>query len=104
MMEAAVVHEGDLSNGSIGNINISDVGEDISKVIVDAKSSTMRFYATNNPSNMPMAIFLDVQAGQTVTKTANEFVAAVGFGNGNSFLNVQNIGGNQGSWKITFEK
>lgn len=104
VMEAAVVHEGDLSNGSIANINISDVGDDVLKVIVEAKSSTMRFYATNNPSNAPGGVFLDVPAGQTISKTANEFVAAVGFGNGNSFLNVQNIGGNEGSWKITFEK
>lgn len=105
VMDAVVIQEGSLAPGGIANISISSIDDSgLSKIIIEAKNSTMRFYATNNPNNGPGSAFIDVQAGHTESKTPIEFAALVGFGNGNGYLNVQNIGGVQGEWKISFEK
>lgn len=107
VMDAAVVQEGDLNAGQLANINLNGIdgnGSKLTKVILEASGNTMRFYATNNPGNGSGGVFIDVTNGQTITKTPVEFAAQVGFGNGNSFLNVQNVGGGNGHWKITFEK
>ena len=53
-MNAAVVQDGRLANGVIFNIIVSDVGEDIYKIILEAKDSTFRFYAMSNPANNPL--------------------------------------------------
>lgn len=107
VMDAAVVQEGDLNAGQLANIDLNGIdgnGSKLTKVILEASGSTMRFYAAKNPNDGSSGVFIDVTNGQTITKTPVEFAAQVGFGNGNSFLNVQNVGGGNGHWKITFEK
>ena len=104
VMDAAIVREGDLNMGQIANIDITGLtGDQITKVIMEVAGSTMRFYATNNLNNGPGAAFIDVPSGTEATRDPNSFTAQVGFGNGNGFLNVQNVGGGQGHWKIAFE-
>jgi hypothetical protein len=104
VMDAVIIESGSLAQGQFANISIDDIDEEIEKIIVEAKDSAMRFYATNNPANGSGSAFLDVPAGGVISKTPIEFVALVGWGNGNGYLNVQNIGGVQGEWKISFEK
>lgn len=104
VMDAVVVQEGSLASGGIANITISSIDDGgLSRIVVEAKDSGMRFYATNDPNNGPGFAFLDVLPGQVMSKTPLEFAALIGWGNGNGYLNVQNIGGMQGEWKITFE-
>jgi|GEM_PF-1582212 len=104
VMDASVIKSGSLAAGMFGNIAINSIDENISKIIAEAKGSAMRYYATNNPANGAGSAFLDVQAGEVISKTPIEFAALVGWGNGNGYLNVQNIGGVQGEWRVTFEK
>ena len=49
------------------------------------------------------ALFLDVQAGQTITKTAEELITLLGLNDSNKFFNVQNVGGMNGHYKISFD-
>ncbi len=105
VMDAAIVREGDLGMGMIMNVDVNGVdGKNLTKITLEANNSPMRFYASNMPNSAPGAVFLDVPAGLIIHKTPDEFAAAVGFGNGNSYLNVQNIGGGQGHWRVTLEK
>lgn len=104
VMDAVIIESGSLPQGQIANIPVDDIDEGISKVIMEAKDSAMRYYASNSPTNGPSSAFIDVAAGSAISKTPIEFVALVGWGNGNGYLNVQNIGGVQGEWKISFEK
>lgn len=104
VMDAAVVDGGNLNVGSIANIDLSGLSEGITKITVTAQGSTMRFYASANANDAPGGVYLDVLPGQMISKTPNDFGLAVGFGNGNSYLNVQNAGGGNGDWGIVFEK
>ena len=104
VMDAAIIKSGMLAPGMFTNIAIDTIDDGIDKIIAEAKDSSMRYYATSNPTNGAGSAFLDVTAGTQVSKSAIEFAAQVGFGNGNGFLNVQNIGGVQGEWRIRFEK
>ncbi|MCG3166485.1 MAG: hypothetical protein POELPBGB_02264 [Bacteroidia bacterium] len=104
VMDAVIVESGSLGQGQIGNIPVDDIDEQIEKIILEAKDSAMRFYASNSPAGSPGSAFIDVAAGSSISKTPIEFVALVGWGNGNGYLNVQNIGGGNGEWKISFEK
>jgi hypothetical protein len=104
VMSAVIIESGSLAQGQIANIPVDDIDEQIEKVILESKDSAMRFYATNSPTSGPGSAFIDVTAGGAISKTPIEFVALIGWGNGNGYLNVQNIGGVQGEWKISFEK
>ncbi|MGE0637116.1 MAG: carboxypeptidase-like regulatory domain-containing protein [Bacteroidia bacterium] len=104
VMDAVIIKSGSLAPGQFANIQINQIDEGLEKIISEAKDSAMRYYATSNPANGAGSSFLDVPAGGVISKTPIEFAAQVGFGNGNGFLNVQNIGGVQGEWKISFEK
>ena len=104
VMDEVIIESGVLAPGQIANIPIATIDEGIEKIIVEAKDSGMRFYAANSPTGGPGSAFIDVVAGSETTKTPIEFEALVGWGNGNGYLNVQNIGGVQGEWKISFEK
>jgi hypothetical protein len=63
VMDAVIVESGSLAQGQIANISIHDIDEEIEKIIVEAKDSAMRFYATNNPANGAGSAFIDVPAG-----------------------------------------
>jgi len=104
VMNAVVVIEGDVMMGMIQNIQA--MGIDVTpttKLTLEVTGSALRFYASNSPTNPPMNPFFDVQAGQTITKTAQEFAALIGINNSNNFVNVQNIGMMQGHYKITID-
>ena len=49
------------------------------------------------------ALFVDVQAGQTITKTAEELITLLGLNDSNKFFNVQNVAGMNGHYKISFD-
>lgn len=98
-----VTKEGDLMQGSVANIDVSGVDDQkVSKVTIEATNTTMRFYGAKNPGDgNGGGAFIDVQAGQSVTKSAKDFGMQTGLGMQGNFLNVQNVGGMMGHWKIT---
>ncbi len=105
VMTTGIVREGDLMQGAVSNIEIKSIdGNKIISVTLEVTGSAMRFYAAKNPTDgNGGGMFIDVQVGQSISKTANEFASQTGIGMQGNFLNVQNIGGGQGHWKITFE-
>ncbi len=101
VMHALVVEEGDLMMMLIANINLQGNGiEPTSVITLEAMNSTMRFYSSNSPAGLPGAQFVDVQAGQIVRHTVQEFMNLVGNG---QYSNVQNVGGVMGHWRVTVE-
>lgn len=99
----SAVREGDVMMGMIMNLNVDGINATpATTVTVEVNGSALRFYASPTNNGAPGASFIDVQAGQSVTKTADEFAALVGFSDTNGFLNVQNIGAMQAHYKITF--
>lgn len=104
VMEVGALSEGNLDANKFTNISLNGVNpQNVTKVIMEAVGSPMRFYATSNPNAAPMSSWIEVPAGVVLEKTLNEFAMAVGFGNGNDYLNVQNVGVGQGHWKFTVE-
>ena len=56
------------------------------------------------PGSGPNGNVLSVNDGESVSKDPIDFANSTSFGqNGNTYLNVQNVGGNTGMWKIVFE-
>ncbi len=101
VMHALVVEEDDLMMMLIANINLQGNGIEATSVItLEAMNSTMRFYSSNSPAGLPGGQFVDVQAGQSVTHTVQEFMNLVGNG---QYSNVQNVGGVMGHWRVTVE-
>jgi len=104
VMRGVVVREGNLQQGMFVNIDTSGLdSSNVVSVVIEATGSGMRFYATASPGNGNGGGGLDVTAGSSVTKSASDFEAAVGAGNGNDFLNVQNVGMMVGHWRIEFD-
>ncbi len=101
VMRSVIVAEGDLMMMMVGNIVLgsSDVNGD-SLITIEAMNSPMRYYTSNSPAGLSVAQFFDVQAGQSVTKTVQEFINLVGQ---EQYTNVQNIGGVMGHWRVTVE-
>jgi hypothetical protein len=90
--------------GMIANINVDGIdGTSETDITIEVSGSPLRFYASNMPGGAPGGIFLDVQAGQSITKKAEEFATEIGLNDTNKFLNVQNIGTMQGHYKITID-
>lgn len=98
------VIEGDVAMGMISNINVNNInGTPQTDVTIEVTGSPLRFYASNSANGAPGGMFLDVQAGQSITKTAEELTSQLGLGNGNNFFNVQNIGAMPAHYKITID-
>lgn len=90
--------------GMIQNINVGDIkGTPQTDVTIQVTGSALRFYASSMPNGTPSGAFLDVQAGQTITKSAAELVSLLGLNDTNNFFNVQNIGAMNGHCKITLD-
>ena len=88
----------------IQNINVGDIkGTPQTDVTIEVTGSPLRFYASSMPNGTPGGAFLDVQAGQTITKSAEELVSLLGLNDTNNFFNVQNIGAMNGHYKITLD-
>ena len=97
------VREGDVMMGMIQNINVDGIkGTPETIITIEVTGSPLRFYASPTNNGTPGSAFLDVQAGQTVTKTVEELVAQLGLNDTDQFFNVQNIGAMNGHYKITF--
>ena len=105
VMEAAIVREGQFVPGKIENINMNGVDEGITKVTIEVFGTDMQVFGSNGPENGPNGNTLFVADGQVVSKNTLDFANETSFmQNGNTYLNVQNMGGNVGGWRITFEK
>jgi len=105
VMEREVVIEGYVGAGAIVNIDAGGGDDKVTmqtKVTVTVTGSALRFYASDSPNGMPGTKFIDVQAGQTITKTVHEIALLIGADDMNQFVNVQNVGAMQGHYKITF--
>lgn len=99
-----VVLEGDVAMGMIFNINVDGIkGTTATDIMIEVSGSPLRFYASTMPNGTPGGTFLDVQAGQSITKTAEEFITLLGLNDTNKYLNVQNIGAMNGHYKITLD-
>ena len=105
VMYELIIRYGDLAANAITNIDISGIdGKNIDLITVQVIGSAMKFYGSNTANAAPGVVFLEVAAGQTLVKTANEFGTAAGIGNGsNDYLNVQNSGGGQGHFTLWIE-
>lgn len=99
------VEEGQFGPGEIDNVDVSDVNGGVTKVIVEAFDTSIQVYGSSAPNGGPNGNVLGLGAGQSLTMTPDEFTNATSFmQNGNTYLNVQNTGGTNGWWRITFEK
>lgn len=107
VMEKEIVIEGNIGAGTIVNINTNDGGDDKvtmqSKVTVKVTGSTLRFYASDSPTGAPGTKFIDVQPGQAISKTVQEIALLIGADDMNQFVNVQNVGGGNGHYKIMIQ-
>jgi len=98
------VIEGDVMMGMIVNINVDGIkGTQQTDVTIEVSGSPLRFFASNMPNGTPGGSFIDVQSGQSITKTAQDFISQLGLDDNNKFLNVQNIGAMNGHYKITID-
>ena len=98
------VIEGDVVMGMISNINVEGInGTSKTDITIEVSGSPLRFFSSTVPGGTPGGSFLDVQAGQSITKTAEEFISLLGLNDTNKFLNVQNIGAMNGHYKITID-
>ena len=76
------MREGDVVMGMISNIIVDDIkGTPATTITIEVSGTALRFYASPSSNGAPSATFLDVQAGVSVTKTVEEFVAAIGLSN-----------------------
>ncbi len=90
--------------GVIQNIHVDGINGTIeTDITIEVTGSPLRFYASSMPGGTQSGTFLDVQAGQTITKTAEELISLLGLNDLNKFFNVQNIGAMNGHYKITFD-
>jgi len=88
----------------IVNINVDGIkGTQQTDVTIEVSGSPLRFFASNMPNGTPGGSFIDVQSGQSITKTAQDFISQLGLDDNNKFLNVQNIGAMNGHYKITID-
>lgn len=100
-----VVEDGQFGPGEINNVDVSDVNENVSEVIVEAIDTSIQVYGSPAPNGGPNGNVLGVGIGQTISMRPDEFVNATSFTqNGNTYLNVQNVGGSNGEWRITFKR
>jgi hypothetical protein len=105
VMEEAIVREGEFLPGKIENVDLNGVDEAITKITVEAIGTSVQVFGSNGPGNGPNGNTLFVDEGQAISKSRNDFINVTSFMlNGNTFLNVQNMGSNLGEWRITFEK
>ena len=103
VMSAVEVREGDVVSAAIVNIDITGInGTPSTTVTIEGGASTLRFYGSITPTGAPGGLFIDVAAGTDMVKTAEQFMALTGLSDSVGFLNVQNIGGVTGQYKITF--
>ena len=106
VMEREVVIEGNVGAGAIVNIDAGGGDDKVTmqtKVTVTVTGSTLRFYASDSPTGAPGKKFIDVQTGQTITKTIQELAGLLGADDVNEFVNVQNIGGANGHYRIVLD-
>ena len=90
--------------GMISNINVDGInGTQETDITIEVSGSPLRFFASTMPGATPSGTFLDVQPGQSLTKTAQDFISLIGLSDTNKFLNVQNIGAMNGHYKITID-
>lgn len=98
------VIEGDVMMGMIVNINVDGIkGTQQTDITIEVSGSPLRFFASNMPNGTPGGSFLDVQPGQSITKTAQDFISLLGLDDTNKFLNVQNVGAMNGHYRITLD-
>lgn len=106
VMEREVVIEGNVAAGAIVNIDAGGGDDKVTmqtKVAVTVTGSTLRFYASDSPNGAPGTKFIDVQAGQTISKTVGEIASLIGADDVNQFVNIQNIGGANGHYRIVLD-
>jgi hypothetical protein len=100
---STVVREGDLLQDKIKNIDVEGIdGTPETMVKLEAKDSAMRFYSSNAAGGPQTAGAIDVQPEQINEYTGQQFVEMLGLSEQNKFLNVKNIGGVKGHFKLTF--
>ena len=100
--EEPVVREGDLMPGLIANIDFGDADLEDASIKLESTGSTMTFFASNSPNGFQMGpTAINVLPGEVVEMKVSVLIAQLGLNETNSYFNVQNIGGAQGSWKAT---
>ncbi len=97
--------EDDVASAMIKNIVLGDINPSAETMVMfEITGSTLRFYFSPNAGDAPGPVFYERAPG-TTTITIAEFSTLLGFSEGvNTKLNVQNTGGANGHYKITFTK
>lgn len=99
-----LVQEGDLAQGMVANISTEGVDSNaVDTVTFEATGSPLRYYAAPAPGSPPGMLYLEVAAGQKVTKTKAEVDAQLGFNDVNQLLNVFNAGFAPGHYKVSIK-
>ncbi len=98
----SLVFEGDVAPALIKNIPLPGLNPSpATMVIFEISGSTLKFYSSPNAGDAPGGVFYERAPGIT-TISIEEFATLLGFGGANTKLNVQNTGGTEGHYKLTF--
>ncbi len=99
---SSLIFEGDVGPALIKNIPLPGLNPSpATMVIFEITGSTLKFYSSPNAGDPPAGVFYERAPGIT-TISIEEFSTLLGFGGANTKLNVQNTGGAEGHYKLTF--
>lgn len=105
MLQALVteVIEGAVAGDAVANISTPDLDiPPTTQITLEAMGSALRFYGASTPNAEPGGIYVDVMAGQSVSYDAQTLGLLLGMNDVNTFVNVRNLGGVPGYYKLTF--
>lgn len=96
--------EGNVGIGTIINVALPDVETQPTDIAdFEAFLSVMRIFFSATPGEIPgpATAFFDVQPGTKVSKTMQQLMTELGWGDAKPHMNVQNVGMTPGNYKIT---
>ena len=96
-----IEQEGEFDAGVINNIDFGDVDADDASIRLEAVGTTVSYFASSSPTGGQTGPVVTVNSGVPVLMKLSVFVAMIGLGGVNGFLNAQNIGSGSGGWKVT---
>ncbi len=92
----------ELTPGQVGNFDISAFDpEKIVSILFESINANGQNYAGTSPTVEPDGPVLNVNAGESILKTAAEVETELGFNETHDFLNVKNNGVTVGTFKVT---
>jgi len=103
VMDNIVVEEGGVAVNEIDNVPIPAGINDDSIIKVEAFGSQMRIFASDTVNgDITGTGAMYVNLGTPLEMKWDLLVAQIGLNVANSFLNIKNVGGSSGAWKVMF--